>query len=340
MTSPNLGRLERVDIRSVWTTEDRDFTPWLAQEHNMKLLGEAVGLELELEAEEKSVGPFRADILCKNTADSSWVLIENQLERTDHTHLGQLMTYAAGLQTVTIIWVAARFTEEHRAALDWLNEITNERFQFFGLEVELWRIGDSIAAPKFNVISKPNEWSRSASQAARVIENEPASATQALQLEFWTGFNSYIGDHGIALNQRTPGPRFWHDFPVGRQHFGLSAYCAVRDGWIGVTLRCTGRSAKAHFGLLLAEKEQIEMEMGNALQWDELPNNVESQISIKNKTDPKEKANWPTQYKWLADQLVAFTQVFPPRLRALDATQYSPATEPLAVLPENRDANG
>lgn len=152
MTMNTLGRLEKVDLRNFWTTEAGDFTPWLAQEENIALLGEAVGVELEVEAQEKSVGPFRADILCKDTSTDQWVLIENQLERTDHTHLGQLLTYGAGLNAVTIVWIAAKFTEEHRAALDWLNEITDERFNFFGLEVELWRIGDSLAAPKFNII--------------------------------------------------------------------------------------------------------------------------------------------------------------------------------------------
>ena len=123
------------------------------REESIELLGETIGIELELEAQEKDVGPFRADILCKNTEDDSWVLIENQIEKTDHKHLGQLMTYAAGSQAVTIVWVASKFTEEHRAALDWLNKITDDNFRFFGLEVELWKIGDSPAAPKFNIIS-------------------------------------------------------------------------------------------------------------------------------------------------------------------------------------------
>ena len=124
-------------------------------------MANALGLELEIEAQEKEVGSFRADILCKDLDNESWVLIENQLERTDHTHLGQLLTYAAGLQAVTIIWIAARFSEEHRASLDWLNEITDESFRFFGLEVELWKIGSSPAAPKFNIVSKPNDWTLS-----------------------------------------------------------------------------------------------------------------------------------------------------------------------------------
>ena len=146
-----LGRLERVKLREAWSTEAQDFTPWLAREENLAILSETLEVELQPEAQEKSVGPFRADILCRNADDGgTWVLIENQLERTDHLHLGQLLTYAAGLNAVTICWIAASFTDEHRAALDWLNEITDERFHFFGLEVELWRIGDSEPAPKFN----------------------------------------------------------------------------------------------------------------------------------------------------------------------------------------------
>ena len=146
-----------LSLRDLWKHEERDFTPWLAQEDNIALLGETIGIDLEVEAQEKNVGPFRADILCKDTVTNHWVLIENQLTRTDHTHLGQLLTYAAGLNAVSIVWLAERFSEEHRATLDWLNEITDERFNFFGLEVELWRIGKSPIAPKFNIVCKPND---------------------------------------------------------------------------------------------------------------------------------------------------------------------------------------
>jgi RecB family endonuclease NucS len=121
MNKPQLGRLQRVSVRDYWVDEAREFTPWLAESENIVLLGQAIGVELEVEAQEKNVGPFSADILCKDTLGGQYVLIENQLERTDHTHLGQLLTYAAGLDAVTVVWVAGRFTEEHRAALDWLN---------------------------------------------------------------------------------------------------------------------------------------------------------------------------------------------------------------------------
>ena len=177
-----LGRLIKVPLREFWDKEDRDFTPWLADEENIGLLGETIGFDLEVEAQEKNVGPFRADILCKDTVTDSWVLIENQLERTDHSHLGQLLTYAAGLEAVTVVWIAEGFTDEHRAALDWLNEITDEKFSFFGLEIELWRIGDSPMAPKFNVVSHPNDWTKTVS---RISRNELTSVQQ-LHLEYWT----------------------------------------------------------------------------------------------------------------------------------------------------------
>jgi hypothetical protein len=210
MTVTNLGRLERVDLRNIWVSEATDFTPWLARQENLAILADTLGLELELEAQERPVGPFRADILCKDVATDRWVLIENQLERTDHSHLGQLLTYASGLEAVTIVWIAARFTEEHRSTLDWLNKITDDRFRFFGLEVELWRIGDSPSAPKFNIISKPNDWSQSVAQAARAIDESELSETRVMQREYWASLNQSLNAMGGPVSgnkkpHRKPG---------------------------------------------------------------------------------------------------------------------------------------
>ena len=126
-----IGRLEKLDLRTLWRKESTEFTPWLAKEENIQLLSKTIGIELEVQNQEASVGPFRADILCKDAINDHFVLIENQLEKTDHIHLGQLMTYAAGLEAVTIIWIAQKFTEEHRAALDWLNRITDVHLYIF-----------------------------------------------------------------------------------------------------------------------------------------------------------------------------------------------------------------
>ena len=155
----------------------------MAKPENIEILGALLGVELEVVEEESSVGPFRADILCLDTATSDHVLIENQIERTDHTHLGQLLTYSSGLSAVTIVWIAKQFTDEHRTALDWLNSKTEVNISFFGLEVELWRIGNSEPAPKFNIVSKPNKWSRAVAKASSgkssLTENE------RLQIEYW-----------------------------------------------------------------------------------------------------------------------------------------------------------
>src|ERR1041385_6781542 len=113
-SSYGLGRLERVDLREIWQSESGNFTPWLALKENLDLLGDTLGIDLQFEAQEKGVGPYRADIVCKDTSDDSWVLIENQLEVTDHLHLGQILTYAAGLGAVTVVWISQRFTDEHR----------------------------------------------------------------------------------------------------------------------------------------------------------------------------------------------------------------------------------
>ena len=162
--APILGQLSRVDVREVWEHEATCFTPWLAREENLQLLAEAIDMHLILEGREAPVGMFRADLIARDVHTGHLVLIENRLERTDHGHLGQLLAYAAGLRTVSIVWVSSLFTDEHRAALDWLNEITDTSIAFFGLEMELWRIWDSAIAPKFNLVSKPNMFSKLAGQ--------------------------------------------------------------------------------------------------------------------------------------------------------------------------------
>src|SRR5258708_17196362 len=226
MNAPALGRLSRVELREIWSSEAADFTPWLGRPDNLAVLAETLGLDLELEAQEKAVGPFRADLLCKKDIGSggAWVLIENQLERTDHLHLGQLLTYASGLEAVTIVWIAATFTEEHRATLDWLNKITDESFSFFGLEVELWKIENSIVAPKFNVVSKPNDWSRSVGQGARSLDDPEVSETRAMQRECCTALNYALTKVAEPVSvHRKAQPQSWMSYPIGRSSFNLGA---------------------------------------------------------------------------------------------------------------------
>ena len=296
MTS-DLSRLTRVDLRDIWTNEARDFTPWLAREGNLAVLAETLGIDLELEAEEKAVGPFRADILCRDTNSNALVLVENQLERTDHGHLGQLLTYASGLEAVTIVWIASHFTEEHRSTLDWLNRITDKDFHFFGLEVELWRIGDSPPAPKFNVVSKPNDWSRSVAQAARAMDEGELSETRVMQRDYWTAFNPVLDKAiGPVSGNRKPRPQSWIGHPIGRSGFNLSAVMIRPKRQIRAELYIKGGGAKAFFHLLHEQKDAIEQELSYPLEWEELPAGLDSRIAIYlDDVDPEDKQDWLRQ---------------------------------------------
>jgi hypothetical protein len=281
---------------------------------------------LEVEAQEKEVGPFRADILCKDTANNSWVLIENQLEKTDHVHLGQLITYAAGLDTVTIVWIAHRFTEEHRAALDWLNEVTDERINFFGLEIELLRIGDSPVAPRFNVVCKPNAWTRSVTGGAAAAANSSLSDTKRLQLEYWTAFRQHLDDCGSALKTTKPAAQHWMNVAIGRSGFRLGAVASFWDAESGTfdgnhslraELLIETEHSKEHFALLRASEVQITTEFGAPLEWESPAETRRCRILVRKRVDLRDRASWPDQHEWLRDRLERLYKVFAPRVRTL-----------------------
>ena len=314
-----LGKLDRVEIREVWTREGGDFTPWLAKQQNIQLLGETIGLDLEVEAQEKPVGPFRADILCKDTATDQWVLIENQLERTDHTHLGQLLTYAAGLDAVTIVWISPSFTDEHRAALDWLNSITDDKFNFFGLEIETWRIGDSPVAPKFNIVSKPNDWTKAVADSARNLHAGTLTETRELQLEYWGAFKQLVDRNSKILKTQKPVPQHWSNVAIGRSGFHLAALMNTVEDSIGVALYIRNPEAKQFFRRLLQDKAAIEADIGSEVRWLELPDKKESRIEMyRDHTDPHDRTDWAVQHQWLLATLESFHKALSQRIKVLD----------------------
>jgi hypothetical protein len=326
-TAKQLGRLERIDLRNIWSTEATDFTPWLARPENLEVLGETLGIDLEFEAQEKTVGPFRADILCKDIGGGgTWVLIENQLERTDHLHLGQLLTYAAGLQAVTIVWIAAKFTDEHRATLDWLNQITGNKFRFFGLEVELWRIGTSPAAPRFNIISKPNDWSQSVKMAADAIDDADVSETKIMQRNYWEALNAVLNlKGGPVTGNKKPQLQSWMSYPIGRSYIHLGAAMVVNRNLIRAELYFSGANAKAYFGLLEKQKQAVEQELGYPLEWEELPAGQDSRISVAlHDANPRNTDDWKRQHQWLADKLNDMHRVFSQRVKELSADDWQP----------------
>lgn len=318
----SLGKLDKVELRTVWKDEERDFTPWLALEDNLKILSDTIGIDLELHAQEQSVGPYSADILCKDTTTGSWVLIENQLEKTDHTHLGQLITYSAGLQAVTVIWIAKYMTDEHRAALDWLNEITDDGFNFFGIEIELWRIGESPIAPKFNIVSQPNDWSKTLKQSRNVVPSD-LSEIKKLQLEYWTAFRQFMEESKSKIKCQKPLPQHWTNHGIGRSGFNLTSIASASNSetnsyTIGETrVELAILDAGKYYGALESQKTEIEKEIGTQLTWSSKEGTKSAKVYVRKDADLSDRKDWKNQHKWLKENLEAFYAVFAPRIKML-----------------------
>ena len=315
-----LGRLERVELRGVWPNEATDFTPWLAEEENLSILAETLNMELELEGSEVNVESGIVDLLCRRV-DNSVVLIENQLEETDPDHLGRILAYAASLDADTVIWIAREFRDEHRAVLDRQNAITDERYQYFGVEIELWRIGDSPAAPKFNIVSKPNNWSRAVSQSAQRAGCEELSGLPLIQQRFWTAFGEHVNQSNRQIKAPRPVPKAFVFFAIGKAGFSLKALMSKLNRRLVVRLDMYGPNAEAHFNLLIVDREEIENEIGELredeqLEWKEESNAV---VLTRHNIDPTDEADWPNQHAWLAEKLELFDRVFRQRIQALNA---------------------
>ena len=314
-----LGKLEQVELRTVWQREADKFTPWLAQPENLEILSKTLGMELQLTETERKVGLFRGDILCKDTRSEANVIIENQLEKTDHTHLGQILTYAAGLDCKTVIWIASQFTEEHRAALDFLNEITKEEISFFGVELELWKIGNSDPAPKFNIVCRPNNWEKYIQKMAQQSGDSTPGVKQ--QFAYWAAFKEFMDSRKGKVKCPNALPQNWLYLAIGKTGFQLMARVNTNENIITVGLRIYFSSAdpiytKEIFAKFFSQQEAIEAEFGGDLEWYEFPDNKESAVRVtKENADIRNDQDWPNQFEWLATNLEKLDQVFRPRIK-------------------------
>ena len=309
-----LGRLQQLDLRNQWKKEDTDFTPWLALEENIELLSETIGIGLEVLNQEENVGPFRADILCRDIDSGNYVLIENQLEKTDHIHLGQLMTYAAGLDAVTIIWIARRFTEEHRAALDWLNEITIDTINFFGIEVELYKIGNSLPAPMFKLVSKPNEWKKSVIKTASISEY---SALKVLKLEYWQGLKNYLEEHQSFVKLRRPQPVSWSNISIGKSDIFIGASIASK-GKLIISLFIVGNNSRQYYEELeTVAKEKSFSQISDRIEWKRFENQKQQLITLTEDAYITNKDDWKNQFAWYKKYLESFVKFFKPVIKDL-----------------------
>jgi hypothetical protein len=229
--TPQIARLEEVDIRTAWAHEALNFTPWLFA--NLDLLGDAIGLALDPEGSEVAVESFSADILARNRFDGSRVLIENQLEYSDHSHLGQILTYLAGLDAKTIVWIASDFREAHLSALKWLNDNTDETVSFFAVRVKIVHIAGSPLAPVFDVVARPNNWERRLHNVKNI--NATTSTRSEQRHAFWEAFVSRIPGEA-----ERSGPAGYHSNrwrKIDQPPALISMYCGVKSVGLFSALR-------------------------------------------------------------------------------------------------------
>jgi hypothetical protein len=305
-----------IDAREQWASESAEFTPWLAKEENIALLGKAIGLELEVENTEVAVGPYSADILARDSATGDYVVIENQLGKTNHDHLGKSITYAGALGATAVVWIAAEFTEEHKKALDWLNETSSDDVSYFGVCVELWKINESPPAVRFNVLSRPAGLFR---KAAVTKATGTLTESKKLQLEWWTAFSEELARRKVVPSVREPKPRYWYNVALGRSGIHLSLIANTFDNKIGIRVYMSNRyNASAALAQLLEQKDEIEAQIGEQLVWDPNPDAIDKVIALLHPVDFSRKDKWPEYLDWLIEMTKRFRETFAPRVKRLN----------------------
>ncbi|WP_284180401.1 hypothetical protein [Rhabdaerophilum sp. SD176] len=295
----DIGQLTNIDARLAWPNEARNFTPWLAE--NLPQLGQVIGLPLELKATEVAVESFSADILARSLIDDSLVLIENQLETTDHRHLGQILTYLAGLEAKTVIWIATEFREPHISAIKWLNEHTSDAFSFFAVRLRVVRIGDSPAAPIFEVLERPSLWERQLQATAR--KTETSSEVVEFRRAFWLEYLARhpqaealgMGAVGVSSNwlKADATGEIMISVWVGQRMLGL--FVRSRRGADGTETRA----------LLEPHREALETRLGARFGGDRENTFLGRQKNV----DLTDRANWPDAIDWLHGSVTQYLDV-------------------------------
>lgn len=300
-----LGKLTKIaDLRTIWKHEEKDFSPWLAQEENLTILSNEIGIDILLEELESSVGGYSVDIYGIEDGTNRKIIIENQLEDTNHDHLGKIITYAAGKDAEVIIWIVKKARDEHRQAIDWLNNHTDEKIGIFLIEIELWQIGDSLPAPKFNVVSKPNDF-------VKIMKTGGLSETKQLQYEFWQAFVEYANTDASLLKMspgRKPKPQHWYNIAIGKADAYISLTVNTKTKMIGAEIYVPDN--KDLFNTYFGNKDKIETELGFAMDWQAIPDGKASRIIVTTNGDISKQSKWPEFFKWHAEKAAKLKDVF------------------------------
>jgi hypothetical protein len=300
-----LSKIIGVPLRTVWKHEASDFTPWLSE--NLNEIADAIGIELEIVDIEVPVGPYYADILAKDAGTGDYVVIENQLEKTNHDHLGKCITYASVLDAKTIVWIASDVTDEHKKAMDWLNDHTSDELAFYAIKLELIKIDDSNPAINFNIKSLPNNVVK---QAVKRKDNGELSETRMTQLKFWEMFTVSLKNTTTINKLQKPRPQYWFDVALGKSGVHLSNTFNTNNNTIGVRVYINNKEAVKWLPYFERNKVHIESILGEALDWNPNPDNRDKVIGLFKSFDLTEQSNWGEPINWLTKKTEDFKNVF------------------------------
>ena len=303
-----LGKIKEVDIRSVWPHEQYDFSKWLADEENIRALGEEMNLSLTDVDTEQFVGSYRCDIICKDELTGKSVLIENQLEQTNHDHLGKIITYASGLDASVVVWIVAKARAEHASAIEWLNKHTDDEISFFLIEVHAYTIGDSAPAPMFKIVEQPNDFAKTVKAIAHKGE---LNETQTNRLQFWTQFNDVIEQRGKPFNKRKATSDHWYSVAIGSSQCHISIDLVNKEHRIRVGVWVPDN--KELYDCFYEHKDEIEDSAGCNFVWDRLDNKKAAIIcTYIPGLNYNKQENYPELMNKIVDLVIVMRSAFTP----------------------------
>lgn len=306
MATMKLGKLQEIDIRKLWNHEQYDFSEWLSKAENLEQLNEAIGLTLSQVEKEVYVGAYRCDLVGIDETTGDKVIIENQLEASNHDHLGKIITYASGLDAKVVVWIVKEAREEHRSAIEWLNNNTSEKLNFFLLEIHAYQIGDSLCAPKFEIVEKPNGFIKNAKTKSGSGEY---NKSQGERIEFWTRFNEILIDRGKPFNVRKPTTDHWYDVAIGTSDAHVALTLVNKDSCVGIELYIPDN--KDLYESLYNQKEEIEEKLGLKPDWQRLEGKKAARIIYRMPgLNFDDHSNYDQLMNEMIDKAFLFAKVF------------------------------
>ena len=321
----NFSELNKIPLSEIWKNEASDFTPWL--ESNIQKLGDALGMDLEVVDREASVGDFSLDLLAQDLGSSRTVVIENQFKRTDHDHLGKLLTYASSFDASTVIWIAEEIRDEHRQAMEWLNQRTDTETQFFAVVVEILQIDDSNPALEFKLIVSPNEWQKSKRQKTSTNLSSKGEKYQSYfqvlidelrEKHKFTGAKVSLAQNWYNFSSGLGGIRYGARFPQGGK---VLTYVNISQK--------TDENRIKIFNMLEKRKVEIETNFGSSLEWSRYVEKSLSRIAISCEGNIELSDSELEEIReWHIENLLKLKEVFQPEIeKALETLDSSEKEE-------------